>query len=197
MRTLRTLLLTTVVAASLAAMTSAATAATVNISPGGAFTATSANTLTFTGGGFTITCPFTLNGTLARSVIGAPNTDIAEGSITGATSGPCTGANGISFLNFAWGLLVRIILNADGSITIILRIRAVSILLSVPLAGSCLYSGDLTSTATTRSNPETLSTLTFPAQSIPKTSGGILCPSTGSISGTVAIAPAKQIIIIL
>jgi len=178
------------------AATSTASAATLTVSPT-SITGTSANTLTFTGGGLTITCPFTLNGTLSSTITSATLTDVLIGNVTGGTPGsPCSGANSLSFLSFPWNILLSVVLNADGSIDVRIKFRDASFNLNVPIAGDCLYRGDVTATrrfASGTSQPLTLSQLDFASQTVPKASGGFLCPSSGGLTGSVALSSPLRI----
>lgn len=199
MRLFKLLFASVLVVAAFTAAAGTASAATITPSTT-AIRGVSAGTLTFTGGGLTITCPFTLNGTLGSSITSpSPVTNAVIGAVTGGTPGtPCTGANGLRFLNFSWTIEITIILSATG-VEVWTKFRNAQFLLDVPIAGSCLYAGDVVArrtfpAGTTRA---TLPQLDFAAQTVPKSSGGILCPSSGGLNGSVDLQPDLIIIIIL
>ena len=174
-------------AAALAASAGVSAAATATISPAGNITAGTVNTLTFSSGGFTFTCPFTLAGTLAGSAVGSVNTDILVGAIASAASpGSCVGANSLRMLTFPWNALMRIILNANGTITITRRIRGFQWLFDIPIAGSCLFAGDIDASATIARSGATVGSLSIDQTQL-KASGGILCPTNIGLRGTIGL----------
>jgi len=186
----RKLLLGLLIAVSGLAADGLASAATLTVTPG-SISAISANTLTFTGGGLTISCPFTINGTFGSPISSATLSDVTVGAITGGTPGtPCTGANAFIFLGFPWALRWTLVLNGDGSIDLRSAIRNLQAALNYPIAGICLYQGDLIASrrfASGTTQPLTLSQLDFASQTIPRQSGGILCPSSWGLTGFVRL----------
>lgn len=203
MRIFKALFVGVLALAAFAMAASTASAATATPSTT-AISGVSANTLTFTGGGLTITCPFTLNGSLPSSISSTVLTDVTIGAVTsGAPGTPCTGASALAFLGLdpratpptSWTIRATIVLNADGTIDTSVIFKNAQFLLTVPIAGSCLYAGDVTATKRfpVGTNPLTLAQLDFSQQEVPKVSGGILCPSRGGLNGAVDLQPDLSI----
>lgn len=119
----------------LAVAASSSTAARVDITPGGAITATSSGGVTFTGGPAPIACNVSLTGSLATSATGTlPK--IRGGQVTGGSTSRCTtGVSSTLLFNPAWDIYV---LRVIGPNNIDILLLPVQFLISAPPFVNCL-----------------------------------------------------------
>jgi hypothetical protein len=163
------------------------------ISPG-RISATSVGSLTFTdpaGRLLAITCNVTVGGTLASRADKLGGTVI--GGLTSATASGCSGGT-VAFLSPSaerpWPILYN---EAIGTLPtavtgLQLTFQQMAVGVTTPF-GTCLYRGDLETqlavTGTTTYSGETITSL---VNQIGRTSGGILCPTTGVVRGAMRLA---------
>lgn len=171
-----------------ALMASTATAATINISPGGSITAASLGKFTFSSGAITIRCNWTLSGSLATSASAAVGARM--GSVSRVEVASCEGGTFRSIENLPWELtFLRLLVNESGVTTgIEFNIRNLSYTLSVTIFGivlDCAYSGTLP--VLVRINAGVTELIRVLANSLSKTAGGGFCPETNSMTGTFGI----------
>lgn len=166
---------------------SAANAASITASPAGAVTATSLGRVALAGtGGFidiTLNCNVTLNGSLNSSINNASGAQI--GSITAGSATNCDNgtADVLASSSNAWALT----LNGTPNLTTLtagLTVRNAQFSVTV-LGNDCLYAGDVpASLGYTGSGPYTTGLITILSHSLPLSSGGFLCPTSGELSGS-------------
>lgn len=190
----RRVLVTAVVALASALAASPAAAETVTVDPGGSITATSLGNVTYSAGGIASTeCSVALVGTLAGTFDLTAGSHV--GSVTAATVRSCTVATGVA-LALPWELSYVSADTGGDPFELRLVARAASFgLTAIPILGTCLYGGDvpLTVEAPEPTDMDNLQTglAALAAAAVPLSSGGFLCPSTGAISGTLALAPTQ------
>jgi len=181
-RTLRTAAIA-VLALMVGALFSASASANtpVNITPGGAITATFAtNGIIFDAGIAQANCPLTLTGTLLTSSVVLADGLLSVGNITGGT--PTTPCNGLAIrlllsASNPW-LISLVSLNADGRA----NVRILNVQVSSSIFGiTCLFSGNVNATINGGSitNPSgTLSPVSGPCgDATVGGNGGTLSPS--------------------
>jgi len=187
--------------------TDTATAATINISPGGNISAiarSATGSLSFTGGSFKISCDFTLNGTLTMSMplTGTDPVTGTIGAITGGSSTPsggCPGARRLQFLGFDWPITATYSLATS---TLRVSIVGWSRLLQITDTIGCLWGGMLTARMGTVS-PISIGSLTFATadNSLPLVArlndpSGI-CIGSFNVSGALALNPVERLTVVL
>jgi len=191
----RTRLLALVAAALAAAALGAgsAAAAEFQFSPGGTITGTSLGPVTFSGGGINITCNLTIRGTVTSARV-AKVAGTSYGAVNSVSIGRCSGGTA-AVSGLPWPVVYNSILgslpNAVSGVSLTLQRASFSATFS---GITCHYGGDITSLlAVTGSNPYTTTLYAVPGTSVPLTSGGFLCPRTGSMSGTFALSPTQTV----
>lgn len=178
-------------ATALVALT-ALTASTAQASNGVSTSATditASGSLTMTGG---IVCNVTLNLTLGSSTIAKRAATFGGINAARSTITGCTGILAARSPNNTGTILTGITTayrSFTGTLPNIDRINinapGAGFLLNT-VAGSCLYGGTLDGISFNVSGGA-ISTVTFSGGTIPRVSGGGLCPTTGGITGTLTV----------
>jgi hypothetical protein len=186
MRTLSRASLSTVLALALVTLANAgAGAATLTASPGGLILASSLTRIEVAG----VSCNVGLRGTIRSEAISKVNGETV-GRITEAII-PCEGTASARPLNLPWEIKFNSILGSlPSNITGVLMIIQNVQIVSEGLFLACLYQGDVpVLLGLTGNNPYNTGLLTPLTNSLPRVSGGFLCPSTISLTGEYRFTP--------
>ncbi|HEX4804591.1 MAG TPA: hypothetical protein VFU94_01715 [Conexibacter sp.] len=171
-----------------------AAAGEFQFNPGGTITGTSLGPVTFSSNGITITCNLTLRGTVTSSRV-PKVAGTSYGAITAVSIGRCSGGTA-AVLGLPWPVTYDAILGTlpEGVTGVQLTIERTGFALNT-LGLECLYGGTLTSLlAVTGRNPYTTGLYAIPSgSSVPLVRGGILCPTTGTMTGTFGISPTQTV----
>lgn len=187
-------LMVTVFFAMIALPASVASAETLTFNPAGTLSMTSIGQVRFSAGIISTQCNVTITGSLASPVSTAPGTSI--GTFTSGRATPCT--VGTVTLNFGtpWTLRIVRMLGTSPSYTGLLT-ALVGVSYTVAVAGqTCTYGGTIGLLLPIISS--TISTLSMLTNSLPRTSGSSLCPSTNTIPTpqSFTLSPAQAVTII-
>jgi len=171
-----------VAATALAVATTVATAATINISPGGAIDMPSLGRVTFSGGVLNVRCSVTMKGNLVTSV--AATAGARLGTISGFEVSTCEGGNIRGILNLAWSITFSR-LTASG---LEATFQNFSINLSVIIFGivtDCLYSGPVPFLR--RISAAATELILVLSNRLEKVSGFGSCPASISLAGSFGL----------
>lgn len=177
-----------------------AAALDIAVSPGGAATSTSTGPLTFTTSLFTARCDATMTSTINRRISGTAGSEFA--TVTGARLTNCTGGAAVAVLTgSAPKLRIHEVLPQVPIVDPYGILYMLSMNVSATVAGlACLYGGDIP----VLQSLDIISLLLkwkiyglTSTETIPKVSGGALCPATMRIQGTMgAPSPAQTVTVI-
>jgi hypothetical protein len=183
-RRIRTLWIAALIVAGVAASGGRAAAATINFSPAGGISLTSLNKITFAGGAISIRCVFTWQGSMQRSALTTPGTEIAWLALTeirACEGGVLTRVLGESELTFvsltATGFEALFVFGVN------LRINPFGITVD------CLYSGVPGLLIAVTSGTTGLATLL--TSRLAKSAGPEQCPSSVTVSGSFGLSQQR------
>jgi hypothetical protein len=161
----------------MAASANAASASGIQVSPGGAITGTSAQTLTLSGGSISLACNLTFTGSLRTDLVPG-SAPVSAGAITGASGGGCTNTGSVSFpANPNWNIEFTGLNATTGAPQ--LQIQGISTHVTILGFIACDYTGN--------ANAELTAARTITFNSSLSTSSGGLCPNPGALRGTVTL----------
>jgi hypothetical protein len=159
----------------------------ITLTPGGEATATSLGALTFAGRGFieiNLECNLTLEG-MVTDFVNAPNVPVG---LIEAGRAECEGATAELLFREGEKWLIELAREAEflssptlAPLTLVLAEIEFDV-----LGVGCLYQGDISLSLPASGEPLETELLTITGSSIRKISGSGLCPTTGTLSGTLA-----------
>lgn len=187
MRVLTSVLVGALGVLAFALATTSATASTIRVNSS-SYTGVVARSIVFDPGGLGMRCDRTLAfGVSSTSFTAAslPAVIARFGSVT-ARAGVCDGGYVVTLLGMPWALEANVSGGA-GNVTGTTRLVIKDVQFERANATGtyrCLYRGDLVSSL------NSVGTTASVNASLPLVSGSILCPSPGSLVGTIALSPA-------
>jgi hypothetical protein len=169
------------------AVSSSAVAASVTISPGGSFSATSVGKVLFAAAGTNYQANVALSGTLSAGTFSVGSTPV--GSVTNCTA---TGTLPVGFIvgcteSLPWGIGLS---SATSASSATFTIQKAKIKLTWPNVGTCVFEGNLTTTTPYGA----LTALTLPGQSmkLAQTINGS-CPGSTSLTGHFSVEGGQKL----
>jgi hypothetical protein len=166
----------------------------VALEPGGDGEMTSLGNLTFSGRGFieiNVECALSLGGDVVETFSNTADAFVA--SVESGTA-ECEGATARLLVNaeLPWSLLLREAIELAGDSSLApLKLELAEIEFDV-IGIDCLYQGEISISLPASGDPLSTGLATVTEGSVTKVTGGAFCPTTGTLSGALAFAPAQQ-----